>query len=133
MQKNRFLSLILILTISIISCRQVRVYEGEVEILGKTFDSTLNDSVMVYGKVLSAINRNAIYGNESRIWATEMGKETYSDKYTGEYFIKLLGGEYTLNCLGEYADESEVLVASDIFLHESEKIELNFYLKGVVE
>lgn len=133
MKKNILQYLLLIITISLISCRQVHVYEGEVEVLDKTIDRSLNDSVMVYGKVLSAIDRNALYYMESRIWIVETGDETFSDNYNGEYSLKLPIGEYTINCLGKLFDESDVLVARGIFLQENEKIEINFYLEGTVE
>ena len=131
MKNKRLLILIIVLTTLLSSCLSVQIYEGKVVVMKKSYDSNLNDSVMVYGKVLSAIDETALYGSESRIWVTE--KETYSDKYTGEYSIKLLAGEYDLNCLGAHRDESEILVANDIVLEKNEKIEINFYLEGVIE
>ena len=43
------LTIITMLTVN--SCREVHVFEGRSVILNKTIDTTLNDSILIYGHV----------------------------------------------------------------------------------
>ena len=124
--------LLIIITLLIVnSCRQVHVYEGKSVILNKTTDTTLNDSILIYGHVYSAED-NKILEIGAKIWAEEFSKESFSDNL-GNYSLKLPSGIYTIKCLGKYSNSSEILIISKTKLLPNEKIEINFYIGITIE
>lgn len=118
------LTIITMLTVN--SCREVHVFEGRSVILNKTIDTTLNDSILIYGHVYSAED-NKTPQTTARIWAEESAKESFSDN-SGSYSLKLPDGIYTIKCLGRYSNPHEILIVDNTRLLPNEKIEIDFYL-----
>ena len=84
----------------IVSCRRVYNYDGKSEILSTKTDNTLNDSVLIYGKVFDARDNKTPLVN-ARIWVDKLTKETLADNY-GSYILKLPIGIYTIHCQEYY-------------------------------
>ena len=113
---------------SFVSCRRVYYYEGKLEILSTKIDNTLNDSVLLYGKVFNARD-NKTPSINARVWVNELTEETYADN-SGAYSLKLPTGIYTVNCQEYYGSPEFIETRKDVSLLPNEKIELNFYLGG---
>ena len=128
-----YLKILIIITAVLVvnSCREVHVFEGKSVILSRTIDTTLNDSILIYGHVYSAED-NKTPQNAAKIWTEEFSKESFSD-HLGNYSLKLPSGIYTIKCLGRYSNPHEILIINDTKLLPNEKIEINFYLGITIE
>ncbi len=123
--------LIIITVLTVYSCRKVYVYEGDSVILSRMTDTTLNDSILIYGHVYSAEdNKTPEIG--AKIWTEEFSKESFSD-YLGNYSLKLPSGIYTIKCLGKYSNSDEVITVINTKLLPNEKIEINFFIGITIE
>ena len=123
--------LIFIIALGLNSCREVHIFEGRSVILIKTIDTTLNDSILIYGHVYSAED-NKTPQNAAKIWAEECAKESFSD-HSGSYSLKLPDGIYTIKCMGRYSNPHEILIVNNTRLLPNEKIEIDFYLGITIE
>ena len=112
----------------IVSCRRVYNYDGKSEILSTKTDNTLNDSVLIYGKVFDARDNKTPLVN-ARIWVDELTKETQADN-SGSYSLKLPTGIYTIHCQEYYGSPEFIETRKNVSFLPNQKVELNFYLGG---
>lgn len=123
--------LLLFLLVEMSSCRKVITYSGSSKIISRETDATLADSVLVFGKVVSAIDNKSQIVN-AKIWIHELPLSTYSDS-NGLYRLKLAAGTYTLSCLeGGVSNEFQETM-KNIPLAPNQKVEIHFLLGGRVE
>lgn len=113
------------------SCRQVHSYPGKTVIIDRTIDKSLNDSILIFGKVYDVGNNNkpAI---RARVWVAELTKDALSDNI-GSYSLKLPSGVYNIQCNTEYGSGEFIESLKDISLLPNEKIEIDFYIGTRVE
>ncbi len=123
------ISIIISLT-TIESCSRAHTYYGKSEIISKQTDSSLKDSVLIYGDVFSAVD------NKTKILAiitvNGLERKTYSNR-SGEYSLKLPSGVYTINCQDNLDSNEFIETINDVMLLPNEKIQINFYIGQRVE
>ena len=113
------------------SCRRVYVIDGRYEIISRTVDSSLADSVLLIGKVVGALD-NLSPRMHARIWTDELSKETYSDN-SGTYSLRLSSGTYTINCKENGGSDQFKETIKALSLLPNERVEINFYLGMTIE
>lgn len=126
---------LLLLLILINSCRQIHVVNSKAEIVSRTIDTTLNDSVLIYGTVYIAESVvESIYAPESdaSIWVEGTAFKTNSD-LSGQFRLKVLPGTSTIKCLGHSNDNRFITCLSNISLSLNEKIKVQFYIGYIAE
>ena len=121
--KVRF-SIIFILLFSLISCRHVAFTESKATIVGRTFDSTLKDSAMIYGMVYYAADEKRPMQN-ANIWIETTTLKTTSNN-AGFFSLKIIPGIYTIKCLGENSNQEFTMVIKELSLSATEKVEIRF-------
>ena len=110
------------------SCLNTKIYEGKALIVSRSFDTSLQDSAMIYGYVLDAAEKQPLW-NSSTIIVEETQTTTYSDS-TGYFSMKLLQGTYTVVCFDPLVT-NDTLKLENTVIFPNEKVEIKF-LKGVV-
>lgn len=126
---------LLLLLILINSCRQIHVVDSKAEIVSRTIDATLNDSVLIYGYVYvaeSVVEVNYMPEPDASIWVEGTDLRTNSDIF-GQFSLKVLPGTYTIKCLGPYSDPRFTAYLKGISLSPNEKIKLQFYIGYIAE
>jgi len=116
---------LLFLIITISSCRRVFIVDSSAEIISRSIDETLNDSVLIYGFVYDAIDKDLSLSGID-IWIEESDFKTISDNQ-GKFNIKVSPGIYTIKCLYPHSDERFTAVLNNISLSPNEKIEIRFF------
>jgi hypothetical protein len=129
--RTRFIFSILLAILSsiIISCRQVHTYNSQAIIVSRSIDSTLNDSVLIYGYVLSAGDELTPEIN-ANVWIDSTSIETKSDN-SGFFKFKTTSGTYTIKGLGEYSSREFIIELKNLSTLPNEKVELKL-LQGIV-
>jgi hypothetical protein len=127
----KYFFLLLFSCVFIYSCRQVHKYNGKSIIIKKTIDSSLNDSILVFGKIYSAED-NKTPEIDAKIWVNILNISTYSND-TGYYDLKLSKGIYTIFCKRKYGNDDEIVSIRDIKLSENEEINIDFYIGKTIE
>jgi hypothetical protein len=125
------LTLVVIFCLMAIACRDVIQYDGSTKVISRKVDPTLADSVLVFGKVVSAYD-TLIPEAFSRVWTDEQPKDALTNDH-GFYQLKLPSGTYTIHSsksgkLNEFSQKIR-----NITLAPNEKLEINFYLGGRIE
>lgn len=110
---------------------QVVISGGRTEVGEKKLDISLQDSVLVYGKVKRA-DDNVTPEVNARIWARPSGFETYSND-SGYYELKLPPDILTIYCERQFGNREDLGVLNNLELLPNEKVELDFYLRVKVE
>ncbi|QSE96041.1 hypothetical protein [Fulvivirga lutea] len=131
MRKYLFALIAICSCINFTSCvldeiNQTVIYNGRTEIIEITYDETLQDSSVVFGKVISAVDNSTPEFN-ARIWTEKDVFETDSD-LNGLFELKLPSGKYDIKCKNRYANSDFTEEIIDIELKPNEKLEVNFYL-----
>jgi hypothetical protein len=109
----------------------VIIYPGSSKIISRETDATLADSVLIFGKVVSAIDTASVLVN-ARIWIKE-GPQSASSNRKGLYSLKLPAGRYTLYCKEDLVSDEFLETISTISLAPNEKVEIHFFIGGKVE
>jgi len=122
---------LLILSITLSSCRQVAYIDGKAIIGGRTFDSTLKDSAMIYGLVCYAPDEKAVIPN-ANIWIEELNIKTLSND-TGFFRMKIPSGKYTIKCYRDDPNEEFVNILKDLTISPDEKVEIKFFRGSMAE
>jgi len=117
--------------LAFITCRQVHIFESSHKIISRVNDSSLNDSVLIFGHVYSAVD-NTTPELYARVWVEKLQYETSTDT-TGFYTLKMPSGTYTLKCFALYHSEDFTEIIKDIVLLPNEKIEINFFIGEKIE
>ena len=115
-----------------ITCRQVYIYESSHKIISRATDSSLNDSVLIFGHVYSAVDNTTPELN-ARVQEDKLQYETSTDNTTGYYTLKMPSGTYTIRCFALFQSEDFTEIVKDIVLLPNEKIEIDFFLGEKVE
>lgn len=116
-----------ILLITISACRHVVLIESKTIIVSRTYDSTLNDSAMIYGLVYYAPDKKYVIP-KANIWIEDINVKTISND-SGFYSLKIPPGKYTIRSFMENQNEEFVTVLKDLSISSNEKVEVNF-LRG---
>ena len=113
------------------SCRKVITYKGKFRIVSRKIDTSLADSILIFGKVVSSIDTFSPMVN-ARVWTNELTKDTYSDN-KGLYNLKLPTGTYTVNCRQDFGTNEFVETIKSTSFLPNEKVEIYFYIGGKIE
>ncbi|MDR2907924.1 MAG: hypothetical protein LBU91_08055 [Bacteroidales bacterium] len=131
--KTKTFSLLLAGIISIfgtllISCNDVNIYPGRAEIVNRSLDYALQDSVIICGYVLSSDTESPSW-NRFTIQIVETGMSTQDDS-TSYFSMKLLLNDKicTIKCNREFTEE-EVPTLKITSILPNEKIEVKFLHK----
>ncbi|PVY41115.1 hypothetical protein [Pontibacter virosus] len=117
--------------LAIESCREVIDYKGKFRINSREIDNSLADSVLIYGKVVSAIDTLSPMA-DARIWVDKLSKSTQSN-LNGLYILKIPAGIFTIYCKEDFGADEFTESIKDLTLLPNEKVEIDFYLGGRVE
>lgn len=123
--------ILLVLLLVMSSCRKVITYHGRYKIISKKIDTSLSDSVLILGKVVSAIDTVSPRLN-ARVWTNELTKDTHTDN-KGLYTLKLPSGTYTINCSADGGTNEFMETIKNTSFLPNEKVEIYFYLGGKIE
>lgn len=123
--------LLFILSITLITCRQVAYIDGKVTIVGRTFDSELKDSAMIYGLVCYAPDEKTVIPN-ANIWIDELNIKTLSNN-SGFFSIKIKPGKYTIKCYRDNPNEEFANILKDFIISSNEKVEIKFFRGSMAE
>lgn len=107
------------------SCLSIHYIESEAKIVGRSIDTALNDSALIYGTVFDGREISFPFP-DANIWIEGTGIETTSD-IQGKFSLRVLPGTYTIKCLHPYSDVRFTMVLENISLISNEKIELQFF------
>ncbi|HQQ98545.1 MAG TPA: hypothetical protein PLX35_14840 [Cyclobacteriaceae bacterium] len=127
----QLVGILIILTLLMGSCRKVLFYKGRHKIISRETDTSLADSVMIFGKVVSVLDTLSPRP-DARVWTTELTLSARADN-RGLYSLKLPKGTYTLNCQGELGTNEFIESTKGISFLPDEKVEIYFYVGGKVE
>jgi len=108
-----------------LSCVNTKIYEGKVQIINRSFDTSLQDSAMIYGYVLSAADENPL--SNRTILIKETKNSVFSDSI-GLFSMKFLPGTYTIVCFYPPATDSS-LELDNFKILPNEKIEIKFLVR----
>lgn len=114
-----------------ISCRKVHVYESSSEIAGRSIDTALKDSALIFGTVYDASDKNFTLSGVN-IWIEGTDIKTTSDAQ-GKFNLKLLPGIYTIKCLKPFSNEIFTAVLNNISIVSNEKVEIRFFHGVMIE
>jgi hypothetical protein len=128
--RNTFKILLISFIAIAISCRSITRVDSKVEIVSRTFDTSLKDSSVICGLVSYAGTEGTRIPN-SKIWIENSSILTKSDN-DGFFVLKLKPGTYKLNCLGEYSDP-QFTATKNISLLANEKVEVKFLIGSISE
>jgi len=104
------------------SCHTEERIPGRVEVVERYFDSSLQDSVMIHGYVLSVSEEKPLWMMSSTIVAVEIAVATQSDSVSGYFSMKLLPGAYTIVCLFPTTNPDLTLSRQEFLPNERVKI-----------
>jgi len=104
------------------SCHSEERIPGRVEVVERSFDSSLQDSVMIHGYVLSVSEEKPLWMMSSTIVVVELAVATQSDSVSGYFSMKLLPGIYTIVCLFPTANPDLTLNRQEFLPNERVKI-----------
>ena len=99
------------------------IYEGKALIINRSFETSLQDSVMIYGYVLSAADENPFW-NSSIILIENTKTATVSDSL-GFFSLKLLSGTYAVICF-DPSVTNDTLKLENLKTLPNEKVEIKF-------
>jgi hypothetical protein len=117
------LLVIFFFSILVTSCLSIHYIDSETKIVGRSTDTALNDSALIYGTVV-VINSDMPYPNAD-VWIEGTEIKTTSDIY-GKFNLKVLSGTYTVKSLDNNSEERFMMTLKDISLSPNEKIEILF-------
>ena len=107
------------------SCLSINYIDSDAKVVGRSMDTALNDSALIYGTVIVNTTNNMPHPHAD-IWIDGTDIKTTSDVY-GEFNFKILPGTYTVKCLDPSSEERFLMTLKDISLSPNEKIELQFF------
>ncbi|MEQ8925857.1 MAG: hypothetical protein RLO81_08595 [Fulvivirga sp.] len=119
-------SILIVTSCNLYDNNQTVIYNGRIEVLGKSYDESLQDSVLIVGSVYSAVD-NITPEINARIWSEKIVFETFSNA-NGEYELKLPPGSYDIKCKKRFGNSDFIEKLSGIELLANEKFEVNFFL-----
>lgn len=125
------MSILLIMLLVTGSCRKVIIYKGQYKIISRKIDTSLADSVLIFGKVVDAIDTVSPQLN-ARIWTNELTRETHADS-KGLYNLRLPSGTYTINCKEDFGTNEFIETVKNTSFLPNEKVEIYFYIGGRIE
>ena len=116
----------LLVLLSFASCnKNTIIYEGKASIISRSFDTSLQDSAMIYGYVRSAAYEDILPPyNIPTIFIRETNATTECDSL-GYFSLKLLQGTYTVVCSEDCPDLK-------ITIRSNEKVEIKFLIRVVI-
>jgi len=130
MKNKIFVSFALLLLLLFSSCnKNTTIYEGKALVINRSFDDSLQDSVMIYGYVLSAADENPFW-NSSTILIEDTKTSTVCDS-SGFFSLKLLSGTYTVICFDPSVTD-DTLKLENLKTLPNEKVEIKFLKRVVV-
>lgn len=118
------LATIFFFSVLVTSCLSINYIDSATQVVGRSMDTSLNDSSLIYGTVIVNTTNNMPHPHAS-IWIDGTNIKTTSDVY-GKFNIKILPGTYTVKCLDPSSEERFLMTLKDISLSPNEKIELLF-------
>ena len=125
MKNNFFLTFPIIFLIISYACLDPEIYQGRSELLNRSIDLSLNDSSLVYGKVLRADQGDPAFNASVNL--NDLSQNTFSND-TGYYEIKMLPGNYDI-----YAKQDDNQTTfTDLDILPNEEVEINFYIKVII-
>lgn len=130
---NRLNGLAFCVSICLIAgaCRNIIQYEGKTKIISRNVDITLADSVLIFGKIVSAYDTLWVH-SMANVWTDEQPKDAFTNNL-GLYQLKLPSGTYTIHGSHSSRQDPFTQTTQKMKLEPNEKIELNFYLGGRIE
>jgi len=108
------------------SCLNTKIYEAKALIVSRSFDTSLQDSAMIYGYVRSAAYEEILPYN--MIVLIQETKTTTECDSLGNFSLKLLSGTYTVMCFNPSVTD-DTLKLENLKILPNEKVEIKFLMR----